>query len=69
MSVQREARGEDPTEYENLLLTDRPFNTRQERNRDNYAHDVHSNDNMKQLAEVIEDVLTRSGHGFIFCSG
>lgn len=51
-----EARREYLTESLTLVLTDPPYNTRGEHNRDNFAQAALSDDDVKQFAEVAQQV-------------
>lgn len=42
-----------------LLITESPDNTRRERNRDSYAHDVFSEDDTKKIEEAVKVILAR----------
>lgn len=60
-----EARGEEVTKVLSLALIETPCNNRREQRRDNFAHYVLSDDDMKQCAKRIQDGLERGGHGSI----
>lgn len=62
-----DGRGEDMTKTVNLVLTGFPWNTLEDQNLDNFAHDVISNDDMKQFGEVGHKLQARGGNDAIFC--
>lgn len=47
------------TEFVNLVFTDPPYNNRRQQNRENSAHDVLSDDDMKLFEESIQEGLER----------
>ena len=51
-----------------LVLIDPPYGIRRERGRDNSNYDTLFPDDMKNVVELIDEVLRPGGHGIIFCS-
>jgi DNA modification methylase len=51
-----------------LVLTDPPYNTRQEAGASNSDYDKLSLSSMNEAADVIEKLLRPHGHEIIFCS-
>lgn len=59
VTVHNAFRGADLPTSVNLVLSEPPYNTPREQNHDNSAHDVFENHDMRQLAEVVQNVLER----------
>ena len=51
-----------------LVLTDPPYMVRSEDERVNSAHDVITQEEMVDFAELVDDVLRDGGHAHIFCA-
>ena len=64
----RETHGRRMEDNVDLLLTDPPYNIRNEGGKDNANHDVFTEKDMRKLCELCKTVLKPGGHGIIFCS-
>ena len=59
---------ESISESVQLVLTDPPFNHRRTGNRPNSEHDSISKDEMKEVIDLVNEVLRPGGHAIMFCS-
>lgn len=51
-----------------FVVTDPPYNIRNQRSANNSSHDVLTESDMKKCVELFDALLKKGGHGLIFCS-
>jgi len=63
-----EQTGEELEDAVHFVLTDPPYNVRRERNDENSEHDMLSNTDMEQAAQLMGRSLKEGCHGHVFCA-